>query len=81
MKDNNTVSTLIGLVLAAALLIYLFGWTGVGGVLLFCFYAWFSPPPKQKTLPGQIAEGAETGCGVIVLIIIVLFLARLCGCG
>ena len=80
MKDNNTVSTLIGLVLAAALLIYLFGWTGVGGVLLFCFYAWFSPPPKQKTLLGQAAEGAENGCGIIVLIIIVLLLARLCGC-
>ena len=80
MKDNNTVSTLIGLVLAAALLIYLFGWTGVIGVAIFVIYAWFSPP-KQKTLLGQVAEGAQTGCGLIVLFIVVLLLARLCGCG
>lgn len=79
-SNCDTATTLIALVLASALVIYLFGWTGVGGVLFFFLYAWFSPPPKQKTLLGQVAENAETGCGIIMRIIIVLLLAHLCGC-
>lgn len=79
-SNSDTATTLIALVLASALMIYLMGWTGVIGVALFVVYAWFSPPPKQKTLLGQIAEGAESGCGIIVLLIVVLLLERLCGC-
>ena len=79
-SNDDTASTLIALVIASALVIYLFRWTGVVGVALFVIYAWFSPP-KQKTLLGQVTEGAQTGCGLIVLFIVVLLLARLCGCG
>ena len=78
-SNYDTVTTLIALVIASALMIYLGGWLGAGGVAIFLLYAWFSPP-KQKTLLGQVAEGAETGCGLIVLFIVVLLLARLCGC-
>ena len=78
--NDDTAITLIALVLASALVIYLFRWTGVVGVTIFVLYAWFSPP-KQKTLLGQVTEGAQTGCGLIVLFIVVLLLARLCGCG
>lgn len=78
--NYDTATTLIALVLASALVIYLFGWTGVIGVAIFVLYAWFSPP-KQKSLLGQVTEGAQTGCGLFVLFIVVLLLARLCGCG
>ena len=80
-SNSDTATTLIALALASALVIYLFKWTGVIGVAIFVLYAWFSPPTKQKSLLGQAVEGAETGCGIIVLFIVVLLLARLCGCG
>ena len=77
---NDTAITLIALVLASALVIYLFGWTGVVGVAIFVIYAWFSPPPKQRTFLGQMVNAGATGCGIIMLFIVVLLLARLCGC-
>ena len=78
--NSDTAATLIALVLASALVIYLFGWTGVIGVAIFVIYAWFSPPPKQTTLVGQVVNAGETGCGIIILFFMVLLLARLCGC-
>lgn len=80
-SNNDTATTLIAFALASALVIYLFRWTGVLGVAFIVLYAWFSPPPKQKPLLGQAVDGAETGCGIIVLFIVALLLARLCGCG
>ena len=78
--NDDTAITLIALVIASALVIYLFRWTGVVGVALFVIYAWFSPPLKQRPLLGQVIHAGETGCGIIVLFIAVLLLARLCGC-
>ena len=78
--NDDTAVTLIALVLASALVIYLFRWTGVVGVALFVIYAWFSPPLKQRPFLGQVIHAGETGCGIIVLFIAVLLLARLCGC-
>jgi len=78
--NDDTAITLIALVIASALVIYLFRWTGVVGVALFVIYAWFSPPLKQRPFLGQVIHAGETGCGIIVLFIAVLLLARLCGC-
>ena len=78
--NDDTAITLIALVIASALVIYLFRWTGVVGVALFVIYAWFSPPLKQRPFLGQVFHAGETGCGIIVLFIAVLLLARLCGC-
>ena len=78
--NDDTAITLIALVIASALVIYLFRWTGVVGVALFVIYAWFSPPLKQRPFLGQVIHAGETGCGIIVLFIVVLLLARLCGC-
>ena len=78
--NDDTAITLIALVIASALVIYLFRWTGVVGVALFVIYAWFSPPLKQRPFLGQVVHAGETGCGIIVLFIVVLLLARLCGC-
>ena len=78
--NDDTAITLIALVIASALVIYLFRWTGVVGVALFVIYAWFSPPLKQRTFLGQVVHAGETGCGIIVLFIVVLLLARLCRC-
>ena len=78
--NDDTAITLIALVIASALVIYLFRWTGVVGVALFVIYAWFSPPLKQRPFLGQVIHARETGCGIIVLFIAVLLLARLCGC-
>lgn len=79
MKDD-TVTTLIALILASALMIYLMGWIGVIGVALFVVYAWFSPPPKRTTVLGQAADAWKAGCGIIMLAVIALLLARLFGC-
>ena len=78
--NDDTAITLIALVVASGLVIYLFRWTGVVGVALFVIYAWFSPPLKQRPFLGQVIHAGETGCGIIVLFIAVLLLARLCGC-
>ena len=78
--NDDTAITLIALVIASALVIYLFRWTGVVGVALFVIYAWFSPPLKQRPFLGQVIHAGETGCGIIVLFIAVLLLACLCGC-
>ena len=78
--NDDTAITLIALVIASALVIYLFRWTGVVGVAIFVIYAWFSPPLKQRPFLGQVIHAGETGCGIIVLFIAVLLLARLCGC-
>ena len=78
--NDDTAITLIALVIASALVIYLFRWPGVVGVALFVIYAWFSPPLKQRPFLGQVIHAGETGCGIIVLFIAVLLLARLCGC-
>ena len=78
--NDDTAITLIALVIASALVIYLFRWTGVVGVALFVIYAWFSPPLKQRPFLGQVIHAGETGCGIIVLFIAVLLLAHLCGC-
>ena len=78
--NDDTAITLIALVIASALVIYLFRWTGVVGVALFVIYAWFSPLLKQRPFLGQVIHAGETGCGIIVLFIAVLLLARLCGC-
>ncbi len=78
--NDDTAITLIALVIASALVIYLFRWTGVVGVALFVIYAWFSPPLKQRPFLGQVIHAGEAGCGIIVLFIAVLLLARLCGC-
>ena len=78
--NDDTAITLIALVIASALVIYLFRWTGVVGVALFVIYAWFSPPLKQRPFLGQVIHAGEIGCGIIVLFIAVLLLARLCGC-
>ena len=78
--NDDTAITLIALVIASALVIYLFRWTGVVGVALFVIYAWFSPPLKQRPFLGQVIHAGETGCGIIVLFIAVLLLARICGC-
>ena len=76
----DTVTTLIALVLASALVIYLMGWTGVIGVTLFVVYAWFSPPSRRTTVLGQAADAWKAGCGIIMLAVIALLLARLAGC-
>ena len=78
--NDDTAITLIALVVASTLVIYLFRWTGVVGVALFVVYAWFSPPLKQRPFLGQVIHAGETGCGIIALFIAVLLLARLCGC-
>ena len=78
--NDDTAITLIALVIASALVIYLFRRTGVVGVALFVIYAWFSPPLKQRPFLGQVIHAGETGCGIIMLFIVVLLLARLCGC-
>ena len=78
--NDDTAITLIALVVASGLVIYLFRWTGVVGVALFVIYAWFFPPLKQRPFLGQVIHAGETGCGIIVLFIAVLLLARLCGC-
>ncbi len=77
---SGTVTTLIALILASALMIYLMGWPGVVGVAIFVIYAWFSPPPKRTTVLGQAADAWRAGCGIIMLAVIALLLARLCGC-
>ncbi len=78
--NDDTAITLIALVIASALVIYLFRWTGVVGVAIFVICAWFSPSLKQRPFLGQVIHAGETGCGIIVLFIAVLLLARLCGC-
>lgn len=80
MKSDDTAIILIAFVLASALVIYLFKWTGVISVVLFTIYACCSPPPKQRTLAGQLIDAGETGCGIIMVFIMVLLLAHLCKC-
>lgn len=80
MREYDTASTLIGLVLGSALVIYLFKWMGVISVALFIIYAVCAPPPKRTTLWGSLVDAGETGCGFIVLIVAVLLLAHLAGC-
>ena len=78
---GNIAATLIALVLASALVIYLMGWVGVVGVALFVIYAYFSPPPQRTTVLGQAVDAWGAGCGIAMLAVIALLLARLFGCG
>jgi len=80
MKDNNTVSTLIGLVLGSALIIYLGGWLGAGGVAVFLIYAICSETPKRTTPLQGLKEGVKSGIGIILVVLMVLLLNRLVGC-
>jgi|GEM_PF-4338235 len=80
MKDNNTVSTLIGLVLGSALMIYLGGWLGAGGVAVFLIYAICSETPKETTPLRGLKEGIKSGIGIILVILMVLLLNGLVGC-
>ena len=47
--NDDTAITLIALVIASALMIYLGGWLGVGGVAVFLIYAICSETPKETT--------------------------------
>ena len=80
MKEYDTASTLIGLVLGSLLMIYLGGWLGVGGVAVFLIYAICSGTPKE-TMPLQgLKEGIKSGVGIILVILMVVLLNKLVGC-
>ena len=78
--NDDTAITLIALVVASALMIYLGGWLGVGGVAFFLIYAICSETPKETTPLQGLKEGIKSGIGIILVILMVLLLARLCGC-
>lgn len=78
--NDDTAITLIALVVASALMIYLGGWLGVGGVAVFLIYAICSETPKETTPLQGLKEGIKSGIGIILVILMVLLLARLCGC-
>ena len=80
MKNYDTASTLIGLVLGSALMIYLGGWLGAGGVVLFLIYAICSESPKETTPLQGLKEGVKSGLGIILVILMVLLLNKLVGC-
>ena len=80
MKNYDTASTLIGLVLGSALMIYLGGWLGAGGVALFLIYAICSESPKETTSLQGLKEGVKSGLGIILVILMVLLLNKLVGC-
>ena len=65
MKECDTASTLIGLVLGSALMIYLGGWLGAGGVAVFLIYAICHEPPKETTPLQGLKEGIKSGLGII----------------
>ena len=80
MSGNDAATTLIDFALGSAFVIYLWGWLGVCGVAAIIIYAWCSKPPEETTLLQEAKKGAESGCGIIVLVVMVLLLARLLGC-
>ena len=80
MREYDTTSTLIGLAVGAALVIYLFKWMGVLSVACFIIYAVYAPPPKPTTLWESCVDAGKTGCGMIVLVVAMLLLAHLTGC-
>ena len=80
MKNYDTASTLSGLILGSALVIYLFGWTGVVGVAIFLIYAICSETPKETTPLQGLKEGIKSGLGIILVILMVLLLNKLVGC-
>ena len=79
MKNYDMASTLIGLIPGSALMIYLGGWLGAGGVAIFLIYAICSETPKETTPLQGLKEGIKSGLGIILVILMVLLLARLCG--
>ena len=80
MKNYDTASTLIGLVLGSALMIYLGGWLGAGGVAVFLIYAVCSETPKETTPLQGLKEGIKSGLGIMLVILLVLVLNKLAGC-
>ena len=78
--NDDTAITLIALVVASALMIYLGGWLGVGGVAVFLIYAICSETPKETTPLQRLKEGFKSGLGIILVILMVLLLNRLAGC-
>ena len=80
MKNYDTASTLIGLILGSALMIYLGGWLGAGGVAIFLIYAICSETPKETTPLQWLKEGIKSGLGIILVIVMVLLLNKLVGC-
>ena len=80
MREYDTTATLIGLAVGAALVIYLGGWLGAGGVALFLIYAICSESPKETTPLQGLKEGVKSGLGIILVILMVLLLNKLVGC-
>ena len=80
MKNYDTASTLIGLILGSALMIYLGGWLGAGGVAIFLIYAICSETPKETTPLQGLKEGIKSGLGIILVVLMVLLLNKLVGC-
>lgn len=80
MKEYDTASTLIGLVLGSALMIYLGGWLGAGGVAVFLIYAICYEPPKETTPLQGLKEGIKSGLGIILVILTALLLIKFVGC-
>ena len=80
MREYDTTATLIGLVLGSALMIYLGGWLGAGGVAVFLIYAICSETPKETTPLQGLKEGIKSGFGIILVILMVLLLNKLVGC-
>ena len=80
MKNVDTASTLIGLVIGSALMIYLGGWLGAGGVAVFLIYAVCSETPKETTPLQGLKEGIKSGLGIMLVILLVLVLNKLAGC-
>ena len=78
--NGDTAITLIALVVASALMIYLGGWLGVGGVAVFLIYAICSETPKETTPLQGLKEGIKSGIGIILVILMVLLLNKLVGC-
>ena len=80
MKNDDTASTLIALVIGSALMIYLGGWLGAGGVAVFLIYAVCSETPKETTPLQGLKEGIKSGLGIMPVILLVLVLNKLAGC-
>ena len=80
MKNDDTASTLIALVIGSALMIYLGGWLGAGGVAVFLIYAVCSETPKETTPLQGLKEGIKSGLGIMLVILLVLVLNKLAGC-